>query len=104
MNQHLTLVQEGPINTLALNKDCNKVVVTGRNSNHYYNSFYTFLTTHCLHQFLYSVLLQYFVFVRLKILVLWRGIAFPLFSWKLDLIFFLIVFLETTLELGRIQT
>ena len=28
---HMTLMQEGPINTLALNKDCNKVVVTGRN-------------------------------------------------------------------------
>jgi hypothetical protein len=26
-------MQEGPINTLALNRDCNKVVVTGRNGN-----------------------------------------------------------------------
>ncbi len=31
MMHHMTLMQEGPINTLALNKDCNKVVVTGRN-------------------------------------------------------------------------
>lgn len=31
MMQHMTLMQEGPINTLALNRDCNKVVVTGRN-------------------------------------------------------------------------
>ncbi|EFX80151.1 hypothetical protein DAPPUDRAFT_318799 [Daphnia pulex] len=27
----MTLMKEGPINTLALNRDCNKVVVTGRN-------------------------------------------------------------------------
>lgn len=28
----MSLLQEGPINTLVLNKECNKVVVTGRNS------------------------------------------------------------------------
>jgi hypothetical protein len=33
MMHHMTLMQEGPINTLALNRDCNKVVVTGRNGN-----------------------------------------------------------------------
>ena len=29
--RHMTLLQDGPINTLALNKECNKVVVAGRN-------------------------------------------------------------------------
>jgi len=29
--RHMTLLQDGPINTLALNRECNKVVVAGRN-------------------------------------------------------------------------
>lgn len=70
MNQHMTLAQEGPINTLALNKDCNKVVVTGRNS-------YAVLCGTILAQSdKFLLLLQFSVFVKSKILVLWKGTKF----------------------------